>query len=182
MTDLTTLASFKAYAGVVISTDDAAIQNLITAYSGFVRTYCNRDFSVQSYSRRFDGRNNARQTVPQYPIQSVTAVTIDAQSIAPQATFGAVGYRYDDTTVMVDGYRFTKGNANILIAWTAGYPVVPPDLAQAVNEVVGLRYALRDKQGWSSKALAGETVSLITKDMPSSVQTILKNYRAVVSL
>ena len=50
------------------------------------------------------------------------------------------------------------------------------------NEIVGLRYTLRDKQGWSSKSLAGETVSLITKDMPASVATVLNQYRAVVPI
>ena len=54
------------------------------------------------------------------------------------------------------------------------------DIAQAVNELVGLRYALRDKQGWNSKTLAGETVSFSTKDMPASVATILKQYRVVL--
>lgn len=180
MTDLTTLSSFKAYSGVVISTDDVAISNLITAYSEFTRSYCSRTFTPQAFSARFDGRNNTRQMLPEFPILTVTAVAVGTTTIAAQSTFGANGYRFDETTVMLDGYRFTKGEGNVLIAWTAGFATIPPDLAQAVNELVGLRYTLRDKQGWSSKSLAGETVSLITKDMPASAKTVLDYYSRVV--
>ncbi|GHH09352.1 hypothetical protein GCM10008023_05930 [Sphingomonas glacialis] len=182
MTDLTTLANFKAYAGVTGGDDDTAIQALISAYSGYVRQYCNRDFTLGSYSRTFDGRNQTRQMLPQYPVQSVTAVQIDTQVVPLQATFGQAGFRFDAQSVMLNGYRFCRGEGNVLISWTAGYATVPLEIAQAVNELVGLRYELRDKQGWSSKSLAGETVSLITADMPSSVRTILANYRAVVPL
>jgi hypothetical protein len=59
---------------------------------------------------------------------------------------------------------------------------VPAEIAQACNELVALRYRLRDKLEWSTKALAGESVSLITKDMPAAVSTILNMYRLKVNV
>ena len=182
MTDLTTLASFKAYAGVVIATDDAMLTSLISAYSEFARSYCNRDFTLRTYSRRLDGLNTRRQMVSQVPIGSVTSVTVDTQTIAAQIAFGQPGYYFDSISVMLEGYRFTRGIGNVAITWTGGYATIPADVAQAVNEMVGLRYKLRDKMEWSSKGLAGETVSLITKDMPSASKRILDQYKSVVAI
>jgi hypothetical protein len=182
MVDLTTLDSAKTYIGVATAVDDAPLMGLITAYSEFVRSYCNRTFSLATFTEYFDGRNNSRQMLPEFPIASIVSLSVDGIALQPQAAFGQPGFRFDDNCIILDGYAFTRGESNILVTWTAGYAVIPADIAQAVNELVGLRYALRDKQGWSSKMLAGETVSLITKDMPSSVATVLNQYRAVVPL
>jgi hypothetical protein len=182
MTDLTTLAAVKAYVGVSVATDDAVLTALITAYSQFIRSYLNRDISVSAYSIYFDGRNNTVQMLPQWPIVSVTSLLINGVAIGPQAAFGQAGYRFDDNSIILDCYRFTTGQSNVQVGWTAGYATIPTDIAQAVNELVGLRYANKDHQGWSTKMLAGESVSLITKSMPDSVMTILNNYRSVVPL
>lgn len=180
MTDLTTLAAVKAYAGVVGSADDAVLSSLITAYSAWVRSYTNRDFTVSDYDIWRSGRGQTLIMLPQTPVVSVTSLSIDGVSIPAQARFGTYGYRFTPDAIMVDGTEFTHGANNIRIQFSAGFATVPVDIAQAVNEMVGLRYALRDKQGWSSKSLAGETVSLNTKDMPASVATVLKQYRFVV--
>lgn len=180
MTNLTTVAAVKAYAGVVASTDDALIGSLVSAYSAYVQQWLNRNILTDIYTRSFNGFNNAAQMLPQWPVQSVQSVTVDGVAIPARVVFTDNGYITDGMSVILQGYSFSKGRANVQIAWTAGYATVPLELAQAVNELVTLRYKLRDKQEWSSKTLAGETVSLVTKDMPDSVKTILNNWRAVV--
>lgn len=182
MTDLTTLDSFKAYYGVVGSADDAAIQNLITAYSAYVQQWMNRRILTASYVETYNGRDNVAQALRQYPVTAVSSVVVDGVAIPARSTNPGLGYFFDDDSVILSGYVFTRGRSNVTISYTAGYATVPVEIAQAVNELVGLRYALRDKQGWSSKSLAGETVSLITRDFPESVRTILNNWRAVVPL
>jgi uncharacterized phiE125 gp8 family phage protein len=183
MTELTTLDAVKAYMGVTSTADDALLGSLITAVSQYVRTYTNRDFTVTDYTQLFDGQNNTRQMLPQYPVQSVASVQIGTQAVAASPGLGQSGFRFDTNSIVLAGYRFCHGEANVQITWTAGYPVIPADLAQAVNELVGLRYKLRgDNMGWVSKTLAGEVVTLVQKDMPDSVRTILNNYRAVVPL
>ena len=174
MTDLTTLEAVKAYAGVTVDTDDAVLAALITGYSDLICAYTGRDFTLQTYLRRFDGRNNDRLVLPQTPIVGVASVTIDRQAVPSDAFY------FDDTSIILDGYRFTRGNGNVQVGWTAGYVTVPAAVVQATNEMVALRYALRDHQGWSSKSLAGETVSFITKAMPDSAKVALDQYRVVI--
>jgi hypothetical protein len=182
MVDLTTLAAVKAYAGVAGSTDDAMLGALVTSYSQFVRTWLNRDLLRTTYSVRMSGHGGYSVLLPQYPVRAIGSLTIEGVIITAQLSWGATGYYFDDTRLYLEGYQFTKGRGNVLITFDAGLDAVPVDLAQAVNELVGLRYATRDKQGWSSKTLAGETVSLVTKDMPDSVRTVLRQYQRVAPL
>jgi hypothetical protein len=182
VTDLTTLAAVKAYAAIVTTADDAMLTSLITAYSQFVRSFCNRDFTPDNYEIWRDGRDSTSLMLPVYPVLGVTLLEIDGQVVLPQAAFGQRGYRFTDREIILDGLRFCWGHSNVHVFFSAGYLSIPADIAQAVNELVALRYKLRDKLEWSSKTLAGETVSLITKDMPSSVATVLKQYTRKVPL
>lgn len=182
MTDLTTLSSAKGYLGLGVSTDDAVISSLISAYSEWARSYMNRDIALTSYTRLFSGRNTARLILPQWPIVSITSLTVGVQAITAQSGYGQLGFRFDEDSIVLDGYRFERGDSNIAVAWSAGWATIPYDMAQAINEIVGLRYRMRDKLEWSSKGLAGETVTLITRDMPASVKTVLDQYSARVAV
>jgi hypothetical protein len=183
VTDLTTVAAVKTYIGKTDVADDAALQALVTAYSQFVRSWTNRDFTVQSYDLWRSGRGQVLMLTPQWPITGVTSVTVDGRSIAAQSAWGAYGFRFTDRAVVLDGGAcFAPGASNVHIVYSAGYAAIPADVAQAVNELVALRFKLSDKLEWSSKSLAGQTVSLITRDMPASVTTALKQYQNVVPL
>jgi len=180
VTDLTTLAIYQAWNGTVPAGDVAAVNGLITAVSGWIRSVTNRDFSLTSYTRRFDGQNSQRLVLPQYPIVSVESVAVGRQAITAQAAPEQPGYFFDEDSIILDSYRFDRGFGNVSIAWTAGYSQIPADLAQAANELVGLRMKQKENQGWTSKSLAGETVSLDVRDMPSSVRTTLKQYSRTI--
>jgi len=182
LADLTTIASVKAYAGIVTSADDALLTSMVAAYSAWVRSYLNRDLTTSSYDIRRSGRGTFAMMLPQYPVTAVSLLEIEGQPIQAQTAWGAPGYRFDDTQIVLEGYCFSRGYSNVHIQFTAGYPSPPADIAQAVNELITLRYKMRDKLEWSSKSLAGETVSLVQKDMPASVATILKNWRCVAPL
>ena len=183
MADLTSIAAVKAYIGKSDAGDDACFAMLVTAYSQWVRSWTNRDFNVQTYDIYRSGRGQTLLFLPQWPITSVASVTVDGIAIPAQSSWGTYGYRFDDRSITLEaGAMFTPGQRNIHINFTAGYATIPADIAQAVNELVALRYRLRDKLEWSSKSLAGETVTLNTKDMPASVATILKQYQNVVPL
>ena len=181
MTDLTTLAAVKAYASVGTDANDAMLSALITGYSDLVRAYTGRDFTLQSYLQSFDGRNSAMLILPQWPVVAVTAVLVDGRAIPSQASFGVSGYRFTDTAIVLDGYRFARGLGNVQVAWTAGYAAVPPAISQALNEMVALRYALRTSQGVASKSLAGETITFTQRDMPAAAKTVLDQFKAVVA-
>lgn len=180
MVDLTSLADAKLYSGVQSGADDALIGLLVTSYSEWVRSYTNCNFTETDYDIWRDGRDNQSMLLPQRPVTSVSSLKINGETIPAQPSFGAYGYRFDSDSLTLDGAVFVRGKRNVNVVFAAGYADAPADIAQAVNELVGLRYALRDKQGWTSKSLAGETVSLSTKDMPSSVKTVLDQYRTVI--
>jgi uncharacterized phiE125 gp8 family phage protein len=180
MADLTTLASVKAYIGISGSADDALIGRLITAYSGAVQRLLNRCILSSPIEIWRDGRGGQAMTLPDYPVTEIFLLEIDGQPIPAQAGIGQAGYRFTDTKIILDGYRFTAGSGNVHVDFTAGYDVVPADIEQAVNELVALRYKERDRIGHRSKSLAGETVSFITAAMPDSVKAVLAPYAQMV--
>lgn len=183
MTDLTTLDAVKAYASISTSADDGVLKSMIAAYSEWVRSYTSRDFTVSNYDMWRSGRGSAIMLTTQFPINDVTLVEVDGTAIPRSPQYGSYGYRFTDQTVVLDGGAcFTFGVQNVHIQFTAGYASVPVDIAQAVNELVTLRYRTRDKMEWNSKSLAGEIVSINQRDMPASVSTILRQYTNPVPL
>lgn len=181
MADLTTLAAVKSYVGITSSADDEQLTSLITAYSEWARSVMSRDITVQSYVSWSSGRGGVSMLVREWPIVSVTALAIEGVTIPAAPAWNAYGYRFAERSITLSGgIIFPIGFDNVRVAYSAGFAVIPADIAQAINELVGLRYKMRDKIEWSSKSLAGETVSLVTKDMPDSVRTVLRNYTNVV--
>src|SRR5438309_1085729 len=168
LADLTTLAALKAYAQVSVSTDDAVLTSMIAAASAAARSYLNRDVTTASYTITRDGRGTAMMLLPQFPVTAVAQVIVDGRTIPAQSAFGLPGYRFTDTSLILAGFCFTRGFGNVQVGFTAGYATAPADIAQAVNEWVALRYKERDRIGFQSKSLAGETVSFVTKAMPDS--------------
>lgn len=77
-------------------------------------------------------------------------------------------------------YTFSAADAGRGIGITYSY--TPPEIEQAVIELVSLRHRERNRIGENSKSIGGEVVSYSVKDMPDSVKTILNNYRRVVSV
>lgn len=184
MVDLTTVAAVKAYIGKTDPGDDGVIAALVTSYSEFVRSWTNRDFTPGTYEIWRSGRGQTTLYVPQWPLTAVSLLEIDGKALSAAPSFGAYGYRLTDRSIeLTGGAWFCSGANNIHVLFAAGSAVIPSDITQAVNELVALRYQLRgDKIGWTSKSLAGETVSLSQRDMPLSVATLLKQYSNMVPL
>lgn len=182
MADLTTVANAKAWMGVKTTDDDALIARLIAAVSAYIQTWTNRQFAQAAYNEVRDGNDGTLLAFADYPVSAVASVTVDKLAIPYAANPGDAGYRYDATRLWLTGYVFSRGQANVQVAYTAGYASVPPEIEQACIELVALRYKERDRIGHESKGLAGETVRFVVKDMPDSVRTILNNYKKVIPL
>lgn len=176
MPDLTTLESFRAYAGGASTADDALIGQLITAYSAAVTNLLNRQIISGPIEIWRDGRGGRTLTLPEHPVTAVALLEIDGQAIPAES------YRFTDTQIVLDGHRFTHGHANVHVRFTAGYASVPADIEQAVNELVALRYKERDRIGHRAKSLAGETVSFVTAALPDSAKAMLSQYARVAPL
>jgi hypothetical protein len=179
--DLTTLANFKANQGITGTVDDAELSRLITAASAFVRSYCGRDFSSQSYSQVWSGKGAVQMPFRQYPVTAVASLTIDGVTVPPSDGV-TPGYVFDDHFLMLMGYRFTRGFNNVQVSYTAGFDPIPYDLEQVVIELVGLRRSQAQTKGKSSQGMANETTTFIVKDMLPSSQTAIELYKRRIPL
>jgi uncharacterized phiE125 gp8 family phage protein len=179
MADLTTLSNLRSWLGVTGNSDDVLLTRLVTAASAYVETYISRKILTASYTETVDGNGGDRQILRNYPIQSVSAVTISGAVIPISTAWNVAGYQNDDIGVTLIGYTFSRARRNVTVAYTAGFTTVPLDIEQCVLDMCSLRYRERDRIGFVSKSLAGETVTFMVKDMSDSVRTILNNYRRV---
>ena len=180
--DLTTLDNVKAYLSppLTATTDDALLTRLVTAASAFIQAWLGRTIAQNSYTETRNGVGGTRLFLRNRPVISVASVTVDGVAIAPSSGVGQAGYLFDDSSVYLTGYAFSRGQQNVTVAYTAGYAVTPPEIEQACIALIALRYKERDRIGQVSKNLAGEVVSFAQKDMPADVQTLLDQYRSVV--
>ena len=187
--DLTTLGDVKAWLQTGQSafpdTDDGLLSRLISAASQFILTWLNRPIAAGDWREVRDGTGGQRLAFANFPVSAVLSLSIDGLSIPPAAEdggFGA-GYVFTPTELALRGYVFTRRPQNVVITYTAGYAVTPPDIAQACIELVCQRYKERTRIGEVSRSVGGsETVSYSQHDMSDDVRLLLSQYRAVAPL
>jgi len=187
--DLTTLADVKTWLQTSQSafppTDDALLSRLVTAASQYIQTWLNRQIAQCDYIEVRDGTGGQRLQFARFPVCAVQSLTIDGIAIPPAplpfpSTGLTAGYVFSPTQLAIRGYYFTRRVQNVVITYSAGYAVIPPDIAQACIELVCQRYRERTRIGEVSKSLmSGETVTFSQKDMSDDVKTLLSQYRAV---
>ena len=204
--DLTTLADVKAWLQTGQSafppTDDALLTRLITAASEFIQNWLNRRIASQDWVEIRDGLGGAlgpgeaRYQFAAVPVSAVSLVIVDglvippieaAQSAQPESVVSPfatqAGYFFTPTQLVIRGYAVPRKAGCVTLRYTAGYLVIPPDLAQACIELVALRYRERSRIGEVARAIGGgETVSYSQKDMSDSIKTLIQQYRVVVPI
>lgn len=184
--DLTTLGDVKAWLqtgqATFPDTDDALLTRLITAASQFIQKWLNRNIALADWYEVRDGTGGQRLTFSNFPVTAVMSLSIDGLAIPPASSnggFGA-GYVFSPTELVLRGYVFTARPQNVEIVYTAGYPVIPPEIAQACTDLVCLRYRERTRIGEVSRAIGGsETVNYSQRDMSEHVKLLLSQYRLV---
>jgi hypothetical protein len=184
--DLTTLSEVKAWLqtgqGAFPDTDDALLARLITAASHFIQKWLNRNIASADWYELRDGTGGQRLVFGNFPVTTILSLSIDGIAIPPAADnggFGA-GYVFSPTELTLRGYVFTRRPQNVVIIYTAGYLIIPPDIAQACIDLVCLRYRERTRIGEVSRATGGtETVTYSQRDMSEHVKLLLSQYRLV---
>jgi hypothetical protein len=185
--DLTTLADVKAWLqtgqAAFPTTDDALLTRLVSAASQYIQIWLNRQMASADYLEIRDGTGGRRLQFACFPVSTVLSLTIDDQVVPLAPSITAVGYRFSPTQLSVRGYRFNRGAQNVIVAYTAGYSITPPEVAQACIELVALRYRERTRIGEVSRSLGGaETVAYAQKDMSDAIKTLLQQYRLVAPI
>jgi hypothetical protein len=172
MTDLCTLASIKEWlrtgADPLPTTDDAMLSRLITAASAFVESWLSRPIGLANWQEVRDGMGGERanhMVLAVTPVVAVLSLTIDrivvpaappqlAAPLGQQVTFSTTaGYLFTPTELVLRGFRFERGTANVVVQYTAGYGLIPADVEQATIELVALRYRERTRIGQISRSL-----------------------------
>ncbi len=182
---LTTLADVTTWLRYTPDANDTALlTRLISAASAYVETWCGRSFLSASYDQFYDGTGKRLLVLNNSPVSAVASVTVNGLAIpaepAPVPGLPQSGFRFTDTAVILDGYTFARGLANVEVVYTAGFATVPADVEQAVIDLVALRYRELDRIGMSSQAMGGETTAFTIRDMPPQVTTILSAWKRIV--
>ena len=182
MSDLTTLASVKARLRIAGMSDDWLFGMLITQASQFIQAWLNRSLGEASYTETRDGTGSRTMMFANYPVTSVSSLTVNDVAVPLAINTSATGYRFDATRLQLNSDVFPRGFGNVTVTYTAGYATTPPEIDGACADLVAYKYRELERIGHSSKSIQGETVAFITADMPAAVKTVLMNYRKVVPL
>lgn len=142
---LTTVDTVKSYLKIdpSFTVDDSRIEMLINACSSAIENFCRRTFNTTLYTdEEYDGNNTRYINLENYPVSSISQVTVNGVVISSDqykvksktGVLARVG-PYPNTFTGLSMSRFNtvwnRGDANILVTYTAGYDVIPPDLEQA---------------------------------------------------
>ena len=178
MTDLVTLDDVKLWLNITNTNSDDILTEMVTQFSDYVRTYCQRDFDQRTYTESRDGNRASVMMLRNYPVTSVTSLSINGVSVPAATSVYTCGYMFDSSRLVLQGGSiFCTGLLNVQIVYQAGYATIPTDLYRAILELISLRYRERERIGQSSKSLSGETTMFITAALTDSIKTILNKYK-----
>lgn len=184
---LCTIAQCKLYLDIASgdTSQDARLEQLINVSSSMVESYLDRKLIWQQYVELHDGRVNDRLLLKEWPAQKPSEIRSDTLWSFDNTTIMPVeNYEIDqETTVVLKGYFFPRGNRNIKVTYYAGYasPVfggggfpLPLELNQAAIMLVAWQYQLRaDRRlGIASKGKQGESISYV-KGLPAEIALML---------
>ncbi|NTF67968.1 hypothetical protein [Rhizobium rhizogenes] len=188
--DLVTLDQAYAWLGITPGSDDVNLQLAISAYSQLISTWCSRAFVVSSFSEVYDGRDNARLMVKNYPISAVASLAINGIPVLQATSTFGPGFLFNKRSVdLMGGAIFYRGLENIAITYTAGYDPIPYDLQMACLDWMKASYLSADRDPSLSSRRAGDTeekysaggaVTVLNGEsapMPATVYAVLSQYR-----
>jgi hypothetical protein len=191
---LASLADLKVELGIPPTTtaNDQLLQMLLDSSEGQVLQWVSRSsFEVRTYTEIKDGNNKTKLLLRNWPVQSVTSVTINGDNIPVVTAFNEQGVRLHEGALLLQGGRvFTKGDANITVVYSAGYATIPREVSFAVILAAAHRYKETAFIGLQSKSMAGESISYATLSadsgrsianggLPPAALSILNNYKRV---
>jgi hypothetical protein len=93
---------------------------------------------------------------------------------------GEPGWRLNGNVILLFGHWFGRGLVNVSVSYSAGYATAPADVAEAVMELVGLRYRGRDRLGKVTESIGGmATTSYTQRDVSPFVASVIARYTRV---
>lgn len=201
-TPLAVLNDLKTYLSKPLtSSPDDTLLTLVLGYSmTAMNSYLNRNLAYSAYSELRDGNGNQKMQVVGYPILTFTSLVITQECgwewgpiTIPPSTNSQAGYLISGRSVILRGYKFSRGNRNVAMSYTGGYGDAmgpsgsdvnpwPQDLKMAVLMIATQRFREISRLGSNSRMIGTESVTYdnANSGIPAGALTILSNYRNVV--
>lgn len=195
--DLTDLATAKAFleagaAGGLIVPSHAMIERMITAVSAAIQSDLGRKIPRQTHTLEFSGDGKGQKMLRNFPILSVTSLTINDRTIPASPAYTGQGYVIggdDREWIKLRSYCFERGVENCAVTYVAGYAVIPADLALACQMGVNLMAQAPLMNPMLESEKAGDTqfvynTALITQAARSvtltpQISALINEYRRV---
>lgn len=180
--DLATVREVLNFMGVVSSPDVDLIQRLLTAASLFFVQAIEQPVKAGPRQLVTNG-GKPRVILPLGPVVSVQSVTCNGAPIDAASLGGTdSGWLWEPRTATVTFRSVipTAGTLNLVVNYTSGYDPVPPQVHQAVCEMVSTRMQERKAIGIASRSLGGESVSFAREALPPFTADLVNRMRRVV--
>lgn len=176
----TTLAKVKEYLQITDTASDTLLTDLLARLQAWAESYLDRKIESAAYTEQQDGDGTSLLTLKQYPVTAVTSIHDDTLRVfgADRLIAAADYVTYGDRgQVKLDGLVFTIGLQNVKAIYTAGYATVPPELVQALCELVADRFRNKENQGVKSLTIGAYSVAYTDEEIPTEIKAVLDVYR-----
>lgn len=185
----TDVPSVKAYLRIPITNtgDDGLLRSLVDGANAAVARSLLRNVLSATYTEVRNGTGTRTLVLKNFPVSAVTSVTIKQPFLQvgapPPAVVLVQGVDYTFTQYSLKLYSgvWTPGVANVSVTYTAGYALIPGDLAHAAAKVAAIRYNELGRLGQKSKTIAGEIIAFDLAEFPPDVEAILARYRGAMA-
>lgn len=175
-----TTTEYKNHALITVSTYDTPIANFVAGIEAKVLRYLSRDsFNSATYNpERIDTDNGSVVWVRNWPITTLTSVSVYTDDHSSSTALATTDYVYDPASGRIDltgwgygrgmldgdglpgvpgwgfGPRHRRGIRRVGVVYTGGYSSPPDDLKLAMYEMVDTAYAARGRD----RSLTSETL------------------------
>jgi hypothetical protein len=172
---LTDIASVRVFLGSLsLNYTDAEIQAAIDWACATVETYCNRTFTAADYTETYDGNGQDVLYLRQYPINSVTSITLDDD------TLDSDDYTVEDTGIYYeDGW--TKDRRNIVVVYNAGYSTIPADLHMVATRLAADLVNMTGQSGTIQSEKIGDYSYTLSAAATGQDNALNAGYRAALA-
>ena len=181
--DLTTLDKAREICGLGATETgaDDILERLITAASRFFVKAVQRPILTTSHTEILSGDGSRSLLLRYSPVVAVQSLAVDGATIDERTSVCGDGWvLLGDTLHVFGSVVFSEGTANVEVTYTAGFgEEPPPDVEQAVLELVQFRFKGKDRAAMASKVTpGGETLSFWGyQQATASVEAVIRMYQ-----
>lgn len=160
----TKLAQYLNLAPESTATRGSLLSALGNAVQSEVERQIGRTLTETEFVEEYDGDGKSHLILRNDPITKLTDVSVNGAPL----DLSNVAFRQQHI-LLTDGTVFPWGTNNVVVSYSAGFRVPPPDLVHACVEWAGMLFKDRDRLGLTSTSAGGQNVSY-TRDVPPFVK------------